>query len=83
MNDEDMYFWKILFVVIIFSMFFSVWTFYRDFQWWKAFADQHNCKVVKETSGATQWRLVGKTLVPIKGPPTTTYLCDDGKKYTR
>jgi hypothetical protein len=82
MNDDEILS-NILLVAILSLMLFGVWAVFRDFQKWEAFVDQHNCEVVKEAPGATTWLFVGGVMVPITNPPTATYLCENGKKYTR
>jgi hypothetical protein len=62
----------------------------EEFKHWKAFSEQHHCKVVGRMSGDTV-----TTVAPIIGgnggiavgvsstPSKTGYLCDDGVTYWR
>lgn len=51
---------------------------------WEVFRVEHNCKVVGYVKGATDTGLTsGGNVAFVSRPDMKTWLCDDGKTYTR
>lgn len=64
-----------------------VWAGVADERAWRAFSEVHHCRVVA-TSASTVFPVTGYangrvTTSTVYVPGTTTYLCDDGVRYTR